>query len=87
LPAGRTAESKPGAAQKPLENEYPLVLRGYIFADEADALELKLFDLILSLNGSGFIRRVEVLNKENKTVRGRPVLEFALSARCWKYEL
>ncbi len=85
-PPAKTAEAKQDAGQKPSENEYPLILRGYIFAD-ADALELKLFDLLLSLNGSGFIRHVEVLSKESKTVRGRPVMEFSLSARCAKHEL
>lgn len=85
-PPARTAEAKQDAGQKPADDEYPVILRGYIFA-EADALELKLFDFVLSLNGSGFIRHVEVLNKEGKTVRGRPVMEFALSARCVKHEL
>ena len=82
----KTTEAKKETGQKPRENEYPLILRGYIFAD-ADALELKLFDFVLSLKGSGFIRQVEVLSKESKMVRGKPVLEFALSARCSKHEL
>jgi hypothetical protein len=64
-PPAKTTEAKQDSGQKLSENEYPLILRGYIFA-EADALELKLFDLVLSLNGSGFIRQVEVVSKENK---------------------
>lgn len=85
-PPAKTTEAKQDAGQKPVENEYPLILRGYIFAD-ADALELKFFDFVLSLNGSGFIRQVEVLDKQSKMVRGRAVMEFALSARCAKHEL
>jgi len=86
-PPAKTSEAKREAAQGANDDEYPLILRGYVFG-EGDSLELKLFDFILSLNGSsGFIRQVEVLSKENKTVRGRPVMEFALTARCFKYEL
>ncbi|MDD3847416.1 MAG: pilus assembly protein PilM, partial [Syntrophorhabdaceae bacterium] len=85
-PPASAAQAKGETGRKPMENEYPLVLTGYIFA-EADALELKLFDFLLSLKGSGFIQQVEVVRKENKTVRGKPVLEFALSARCSKHEL
>jgi Tfp pilus assembly PilM family ATPase len=85
-PPAKATEAKQDTGQKPAENEYPLILRGYIFA-EADSLELKLFDFVLSLNGSGFIRQVEVVDKQNKIVRGKPVMEFALSARCAKHEL
>jgi len=85
-PPVKASEAKREAGQKISDDSYPLILRGYVFG-EADSLELKLFDFVLSLNGSGFIRQVEVLSKENKTVRGRPVMEFALTARCFKYEL
>ncbi len=85
-PPAKPAEAVREAGQKTSVDEYPLVLKGYVFG-EADSLELKLFNFILSLNGSGFIRQVDVLNKENKMVRGKPVMEFALSARCFKHEL
>ena len=96
-PQGQQAAGAPVAPPKPAEavaqpvqkaaaNEYPLVLKGYIFG-EPDSLELTLFSFLLSLKESGFIRQAEVLNKENKTVRGKTVMEFAVSARCLKHEL
>lgn len=85
-PPAKPGESARESGQKTSADEYPLVLKGYVFG-EADSLELKLFNFILSLNGSGFIRQVDVLNKENKMVRGKPMMEFALSARCFKHEL
>lgn len=94
FPSG-TSAPQPGtvqaaAASQPLQqaagNDYPLVLKGYVFG-ESDILELALFDFVLSLKESGFIQKVEILSRENRTVRGRPVIEFALSARCLRHEL
>jgi len=79
---------RPAAAQtqKIPDNEYPVVLKGYVFG-ESDVLELSLFNFILALKDSTFIRQIDIINKENKTLRGRQVLEFALTARCAKHEL
>jgi hypothetical protein len=70
----------------PGENYYPLTLKGYIFG-EPDTLELTLFNLILSLKQSGFIERVEIIGKENSRMKGKPVMEFIILARCMKHEL
>ncbi len=92
--AGQAAAAQPpkpvqtvsAPAPKVAGDEYPLVLKGYVFG-EPDSLELVLFNFVLSLRESGFIRQVDVTSKEVKTIRGRPVIEFALSARCVKHEL
>lgn len=82
------ASPKPGPAQiqKISDNEYPVVLKGYVFG-ESDALELSLFNFILALKDSTFIRQVDIIHKDNKTLRGKQVLEFTLTARCVKHEL
>ncbi len=80
--------AKPAAQQagKTPDNEYSVALKGYVFG-ESDALELALFNFILALKDSTFIRQIEIVSKETKTLRGRQVLEFALTARCAKHEL
>jgi len=85
-PPPKPSQAAPLPVQKIADNEYPLVLKGYIFG-EPDSLELALFRFVLSLKESGFIRQVDILSKEGKTIRGKPVLEFALTARCAKHEL
>ena len=83
---GPVTPSVPGPPKKMLgENYYPLTLKGYIFG-EPDTLELTLFNLVLSLKQSGFIDRVEV-RKENNKMKGKPVMEFVILARCMKHEL
>ncbi|MBA4390545.1 MAG: hypothetical protein C0399_06380 [Syntrophus sp. (in: bacteria)] len=72
--------------KKLIDNYYPLVLKGYVFG-EPDNLELTLFNLILSLRQSGFIDRVEIIGKEMKQMKGKPVMEFSILARCAKHEL
>jgi hypothetical protein len=49
---------------------YPLILRGYIFAD-GGCLEIKLFDILLSLNGSGFIRQRRGLEQGEQDGAGK----------------
>jgi len=84
---GPLSPSAPGPPKKmPGENYYPLTLKGYIFG-EPDALELTLFNLVLSLKQSGFIDRVEIVGKENSRMKGKPVMEFIILARCMKHEL
>ena len=80
--------SRPAApqGQRVPDNEYSVALKGYVFG-ESEALELALFNFILALQDSTFIRQIEIVNKETKTLRGRQVLEFALTARCAKHEL
>ncbi|HVN97948.1 MAG TPA: pilus assembly protein PilM [Syntrophorhabdaceae bacterium] len=70
----------------PVGDYYPLTLRGFIFG-EPDALELSLFNLVLSLKQSGFIDHVEIVAKENGRMKGRPITEFIIAARCMKHEL
>ncbi|MEN6616742.1 MAG: pilus assembly protein PilM, partial [Syntrophorhabdus sp.] len=84
LEASKAAE----AAQAALKNvdEYPFILKGYVFGDP-DSLELSMFNLILALKDSTFIRNVDITGKEVKMFRDRPVLEFTLTARCAKHEL
>lgn len=65
---------------------YPLVLKGYIFG-KPDNPELGLFDIVLSLRASGFIDRVEVLQKDKKELKGKPVIEFTILARCARHEI
>ena len=84
---GSLSPSVPGPPKKTFgENYYPLTLKGYIFG-EPDTLELTLFNLVLSLKQSGFIDRVEVIGKENNKMKGKPVMEFVILARCMKHEL
>ena len=68
------------------ENYYPLTLKGYIFG-EPDTLELTFFNLILSLKQSGFIDGVEIIGKANGKMKGKPMMEFIILARCMKHEL
>jgi Tfp pilus assembly PilM family ATPase len=84
---GPVTPSVPGQPKKTLgENYYPLTLKGYIFG-EPETLELTFFNLVLSLKQSGFIDRVEVIKKENNKMKGKPVMEFVILARCMKHEL
>jgi hypothetical protein len=84
---GPLSSSTPGPPKKTLgENYYPLTLKGYIFG-EPDVLELSLFNLVLSLKESGFIDRVEIIGKEKSRMKGKPVMEFIILARCMKHEL
>ena len=84
---GPVTPSIQGLPKKTLgENYYPLTLKGYIFG-EPDTLELTFFNLVLSLKQSGFIDRVEVIGKENGMLKGKPVMEFVILARCMKHEL
>lgn len=84
---GPLSASTQGLPKKTLgENYYPLTLKGYIFG-EPDILELTFFNLVLSLKQSGFIDRVEVIGKENNKMKGKPVMEFVILARCMKHEL
>ena len=76
MPSVKTAE----------ENYYPFTLKGYIFG-EPDTLELTLFNLVLSLKQSGFMDRVEIAGKENGRLKGKPMVEFIIHARCIKHEL
>ncbi len=85
-PPGEPPKAPAPPSQKVPDNEYPVVLKGYVFG-EADALELALFDFVLALKDSTFIRQIDIVSKENKTLRGKQVLEFALTARCAKHEL
>jgi Tfp pilus assembly PilM family ATPase len=91
-PVGQPAQgpSSPSAQSLPKkalgENYYPLTLKGYIFG-EPDALELTLFNLVLSLKQSGFIDRVEIIGKENNRIKGKSAMEFVILARCMKHEL
>ncbi|MCK9228535.1 MAG: pilus assembly protein PilM [Syntrophorhabdaceae bacterium] len=73
-------------AQKIPDDGYPVALKGYVLG-EPDALELSLFNFILALKDSTFIRQIDIVNKETKTLRGKQILEFALTARCAKHEL
>lgn len=82
----KPVQTTPQPFQKAAGDEYSLVLKGYIFG-EPDSLELALFNFVLSLRESGFIRQVDITSKEGKTIRGKSVLEFALTARCVKHEL
>jgi Tfp pilus assembly PilM family ATPase len=72
--------------KKVIDNYYPLTLKGYVFG-ETDNLELTLFNLVLSLRQAGFIDRVEIIGKEMKGIKGKPVIEFSILARCAKHEL
>jgi Tfp pilus assembly PilM family ATPase len=84
---GPLSPSTLGPSKKTLgENYYPLTLKGYIFG-EPDSLELTLFNLVLSLKQSGFIDRVEIMGKESGRMKGKPVMEFVIIARCMKHEL
>ena len=68
------------------KNYYFLILKGYAFG-EPDNLELSFFNLVLSLKQSGFIDNVEITGKEQKKMKGRPMMEFTIMARCMKHEL
>jgi hypothetical protein len=84
---GPSSPPTPGLPKKTLgENFYPLTLKGYIFG-EPDTLELTFFNLVLSLKQSGFIDHVEIIGKEKSKMKGKPVMEFVILARCMKHEL
>lgn len=86
-PQGPPATSAPEQLFKKLiDDYYPLMLKGYVLG-EPDNLELTLFNLIISLRQSGFIDRVEIIGKEMKQMKGKPVMEFSVLARCAKHEL
>jgi Tfp pilus assembly PilM family ATPase len=91
-PSGQPAQGSlslttQGSPKKTLgDNYYPLTLKGYVFG-EPDNLELTFFNLVLSLKQSGFIDRVEIIRKESGKMKGKPMMEFVISARCVKHEL
>jgi hypothetical protein len=86
-PQGSSSQATPGLPKKMLgDNFYPFMLKGYVFG-ETDTLELTFFNLVLSLKQSGFIEHVEIVGKEMSKMKGKPVMEFVILARCMKHEL
>jgi len=85
VPVPKVAPGSPAqtAAKIP---DYPLVLKGYIMGEQ-DGLELTLFDLMLNLKRSGFVKDVELSKKEMKPLKGKQVMEFIITSRCMRYEL
>jgi Tfp pilus assembly PilM family ATPase len=79
-----TSEQKSDSRQ-----DYFVSIQGYIFGDE-DVLEPALLDLIIKLNKTGFLINVEISKKEiseTKGKGGKKIMEFALIARCSRYEV
>jgi hypothetical protein len=79
-----TGEQKPDARK-----DYFVSIQGYIFGEE-DFLEPALLNLIIKLNKTGFLRNVEISNKEISEAKGkggRKIMEFVLIARCPHYEV
>ncbi len=84
---GPPSTSVPELLKKVLDgNHYPFTLKGYV-SGEPETLELNMFNLVLSLKQSGFIDHVEIVGKENNRIKGKPVIEFVIVARCVKHEL
>ena len=83
VPTAATGSPAQAAAKAP---DYPLLLKGYIMG-EPDSLELTLFNLMLNLKRSGFLKNVELAKKEMKKLKGKQVMEFAITSRCARYEL
>jgi hypothetical protein len=74
------------ALTKAVSNDYTVTMKGYVFG-EPDALEVTLFNFIITLKKSGFIQNVDVVSKEIKTIKGKKVIEFSITARCLRYEV
>lgn len=85
VPVPKVAPGSPAQAAAKIP-DYPLVLKGYIMG-EPDGLELILFDLMLNLKRSGFVKDVELSKKEMKPLKGKQVMEFIITSRCMRYEL
>ena len=69
--------------------DYFVSIKGYIYGEE-DVLEPALLDLAIKLNKTGFLRNVEILNREvegSKDKGVRKIMHFELIARCPRYEV
>jgi len=74
------------ALTKAVSNDYTVTMKGYVFG-EPDTLEVTLFNFIITLKKSGFMQNVDVVSKEIKTIKGKKVIEFSITARCLRYEV
>ncbi|HBE44212.1 MAG TPA: hypothetical protein DDW17_01855 [Deltaproteobacteria bacterium] len=80
------AKTQKGEPQKPASKNYNLTLKGYILG-EPETLELTMFDFIIALKKSGFIRNVEVTSNTFREMKGRKVIEFSVNAKVLNYEI
>jgi len=85
-PPQAQAKVPPGQPQKPVSTHYALTLKGYILG-EPETLELTMFNFIMALKKSGFIRNVEVTSNTFKEMKGRKVIEFSVNAKVLNYEI
>lgn len=68
------------------EGPYVVKIKGYIFG-EKNLLEPALLELIIKLEESGFIYKIDISGKDMKTIKGRGVMEFELKGWCAIHEV
>ncbi len=69
-----------------LERDYGVKIIGYIYGD-ADMVETALMGIMVRLQKTGFLKNVDIAQKEIKDMKGQNALEFTLTARCMVYEI
>jgi hypothetical protein len=74
------------APKKPPEAGNNVQVKGYIFGD-AETMEATLLRLMINLEKSGVVNNVTVLSKDVKELKGKPAMEFLISAKSVPYEI
>jgi Tfp pilus assembly PilM family ATPase len=85
-PQGASQPSSQPSPPATPRRDYYVTMRGLVFG-EVERTEAALVSLIVSLESSGFLRDVVVLNKTSKEIAGRTVMEFFIGARCLTHEI
>jgi Tfp pilus assembly PilM family ATPase len=80
--AGET-QSKDAKKLQPINN---IELRGVIFG-EAEAVEAALLALMTNLEKSTIVNNVTVISKDAKSLKGRPAMEFLITAKSLSFEI
>jgi type IV pilus assembly protein PilM len=84
-PASSAAPPAKDAQKKP-ESQNNVQVKGYIFGD-AETREATLLRLMIDLEKSNVVNNVTVMSKEVKELKGKPAMEFLITAKSVPYEI
>jgi type IV pilus assembly protein PilM len=76
----------PAKDAKPAEVPNNVQLKGLIFGD-AETMEATLLQLMIDLEKSKVVNNVTVVSKDIKDMKGRPAMEFLITAKSVPYEV
>jgi hypothetical protein len=85
-PPAPAAPAKDAKEVKAPEAGNNVQLKGLIFGD-AETMEATLLRLMIDLEKSNVVRNVTVISKDVKEMKGRPAMEFLITAKSVPYEI